>query len=240
MDILSKVRRFQTSVPMLGLKETLRTQIAHLFGYDPAKDRSFDKRYKTDTTAIVRSGDLGIAEEETRRAAVLYVSCPPRFERHILRTLGVSYKDFDFVDMGCGKGRVLMIASEWPFRSVTGIEISEALCAIAEKNLQVFKSSSQKCSKVSVHSMDARAFPIYNNNTVFHFYHPFQQEILRPILERIASCFQDSNKKAIIVYIRKEIQDLFPVFDEFRFTRLRHVQSLNSRYQYAVFSQGHG
>lgn len=42
---------------------------------------------------------------------------------------------FTFVDLGCGKGRVLTLAAEKGFRRVIGIEVHPALAAIARENV---------------------------------------------------------------------------------------------------------
>ena len=238
MTLRTRIQRITTSASLLGWSATMKVMLAHLFAYDPSKDRSFDKRFKTDTTSRVERFSLDIQEDQTKSSAESYVSCPPKFERHILKTLGIAYKDFDFVDMGSGKGRVLMLASDWPFCSITGVEISKNLCAVAERNLALYPTARRKCSSIAIRVMDARTFPIANENTVFHFYHPFGKEILRPVLERIAARFRMSAKTVFIVYIWSQVQDLFPLFDDLNFKRLRHVQSLNTRYQYAVFAMG--
>ena len=40
-------------------------------------------------------------------------------------------QDYTFLDIGSGKGRVLMLASDAPFRHIVGVELSPALTAIA-------------------------------------------------------------------------------------------------------------
>lgn len=236
MDRIDKLRLIRTSVSALGVTETVKALLVHLFTYDPARDNSFDKRYGTDTARIVSHDDLDISDEKARRAAVFYVSCPARFERHVLGALEIDYEDFDFVDIGCGKGRVLLLASEYPFRSVTGVEISRKLSVIAENNLRIYPSARQRCAKTHVQCIDARLFRISNENTVFHFYHPFAADVLRPVLNNIACCFRDSEKTVRVVYIWRQLPDVFPIFDDFGFKKLCHVEPINPRYQYAVFT----
>jgi predicted RNA methylase len=224
---------------MFGVTETVKALlirlVTKLLAYRPERDNCFDKRYGTDTMGIVDRKDLGISDEQAR-AAVFYVSCPVKFERYVLETLEIDYENFNFVDMGSGKGRVIMVASEYPFRSVTGVEISQKLCAIAQNNLRIFPTARQKSAVVHVQCMDAVLFPISNENTVFHFYHPFGADILRPVLNNIASVFGASDKMVRIVYIWKQLPEIFPLFDQYGFRRLRHVWTINPRYEYAIFT----
>jgi SAM-dependent methyltransferase len=236
MKLRNRIDLIKTSISLLGVKETFKAILVLVFSYNPEKDRAFDKRHKTDTAVAVGVDDLNISDKQTCRAAVSYISAPVKFERCIIGTLDIDYENFDFIDIGCGKGRVLMLASEKPFRSVIGVEISKELCSIAEKNLQIYRSLKQKCTKVQVYCMDARLFPIENENTIFHFYHPFQADVLKPILENIVSRFRGKGKKVFIVYIWMQLTDIFTLFEELHFTRLRYIQTLNRRYQYAIFT----
>jgi SAM-dependent methyltransferase len=240
MNNADRLKLIRASTATLAISETVKAALLNILvrvlTYHPTKDNSFDKRYKTDTTGTVPQRDLGISDERARRAAVLYVSAPVKFEEHVLGTLEIDYKDFDFVDLGCGKGRVLLLAAALPFRSVRGVEISQELCAIARKNLCIYPSARKQCRKIDVECMDAILFPISGQNTVFHFYHPFNTDVLRPVLGNIATAFRVSKKQVRIVYIWEHLPDLFPIFEEIGFKRLHHVQTLNPRYQYAVFT----
>ena len=44
------------------------------------------------------------------------------------------------MDLGCGKGRVLMLAVEYGFARVTGVDYSASLCEIARRNLDVLRA----------------------------------------------------------------------------------------------------
>jgi len=47
-----------------------------------------------------------------------------------------------FVDFGAGKGRALLMAAQYPFKRVVGIEISEALCREARRNVARWRAHS--------------------------------------------------------------------------------------------------
>ena len=49
--------------------------------------------------------------------------------------LDVDHSEFTFVDYGLGKGRVLMLATEYPFKRIVGVEFSESLDRTARQNL---------------------------------------------------------------------------------------------------------
>ncbi len=62
----------------------------------------------------------------------LYIGSQPSIMRRALSALG-PVERYDFLDLGCGKGRALIVAAEFPFRAITGVELSPALAAIARR-----------------------------------------------------------------------------------------------------------
>jgi hypothetical protein len=230
-----KLEVFCRSIPALGLWQTIRAVLVELLVYKPEKDQSFDRRFKTDTTSVVAVSGLEISDPDARREAVLYISLPAQLVRHILRELKLNYEEYEFVDVGCGKGRVMMVAADWPFRAIRGVEICEKLCRTAADNLKRYPTRRRRCFNVEVACEDAREYRLRKHNTVFHFYHPFREEILRSVLGNIASTFRDSGKRAVVIYVGMAVPGWFEVFSGYGFRRLRHVETVTPRYQYAVF-----
>src|SRR5271163_2983061 len=57
----------------------------------------------------------------------------------------LDFHDFVFLDLGSGKGRTLLMASDYPFRRIVGVELLPALHQDAQENLSKYRSESQKC-----------------------------------------------------------------------------------------------
>src|SRR5579883_1856526 len=64
---------------------------------------------------------------------VFYAASQPSIIRAALRALP-PLEGFTFIDLGCGKGRALIVATEFPFRAICGIEYSDELAAVARRN----------------------------------------------------------------------------------------------------------
>lgn len=58
-----------------------------------------------------------------------------------------------------GKGRVLLLASEFPFQQVIGVEIDPRLHHIAQKNIAAYRHPFQKCEDVQSICSDVTRFP---------------------------------------------------------------------------------
>ena len=80
----------------------------------------FDTKYGTDTSSLVSLEDLDLAGENKPRA-VLYWPSLQRTVEKMLGSLDIDHRQFTFVDIGSGKGRVLMRASFYPYRRIIGV-----------------------------------------------------------------------------------------------------------------------
>lgn len=67
---------------------------------------------------------------------------------------------FSFVDLGCGKGRALLLASRHPFLQILGVELDSNLARTARANLRAFHAPWQQCRTLAVHHADATAFDL--------------------------------------------------------------------------------
>src|SRR4051812_23666246 len=80
-----------------------------------AQDESFDVAYGTDTSAIREVGSLDIASPNALHA-FRYQPSSDVLVRNAIACLEIEPAEFSFIDFGSGKGRVLMITAEYPFK----------------------------------------------------------------------------------------------------------------------------
>ena len=96
-------------------------------------NRVFDWLNDMDTAAEVSRGALGFTDERlgmhgaTSWRSVVEV-------RQLLHGLEISQRDA-FMDVGCGKGRMVCVAAQYPFARVVGVEISPELSTVARANV---------------------------------------------------------------------------------------------------------
>jgi len=90
-----------------------------------------------------------------------------------------------FVDAGAGMGRAMMLASEYPFKQVVGIEISPALYEVARENLRARHDFVTQCNDVRLVRGDARRYRYPRGNVVLFLYNPFDEYALDATLARI-------------------------------------------------------
>ncbi len=238
-DLLTQLRRLRFSVASTGLWRGLADAATLLLAYHPERDRSFDRRFGTDTAGRVPAAQLGIADSAVREQAILYLPSPTRLTRWMLDNIGIEHRDFSFVDLGCGKGRVLLVASEYPFQRVVGVEISAELSGIARQNIGRYQPASRKCEALEIHTTDATTFDFPDTNLLVHLYHPFEPAITHAVLSHLQKSIQARPRRVVIAYLLytdavHPVEEVFARFPWLR--RTRYEQSVLGQYNWLFYS----
>jgi len=140
------------------------------------------KVYKLDAVSSSYIHSHGYQASHSNRVADILASLPIRREQ------------YNFVDVGCGKGRALIVAAEIGFRKVTGVEISRALCEKARKNLSICGIIGQ------VLNCDAAAFEAPESACVLFLYSPFNRWVMHQFRRNVERRLKHSNEDIWIVY----------------------------------------
>lgn len=229
-------RVVRESIGLIGFWMTLRYLVIYWLSYKPASDRSFDRQHGTDTSGIVPTRDLDIADAATKWQSNLYLGSPARVTRHVIRSLGIDTTDYSFIDYGSGKGRVLLVAAaEFQFRKVVGVEISRALHEAAQSNLQRYRGK-QLQSPIELWCGDARNYPLPEGNLVLHMYHPFGPDILRDMLTHIQKAGErEPGRRILLPYlfsigVSKAVLREYPAF-----RRIRDELCVNNLYRWTLY-----
>ena len=117
-----------------------------------------------------------------------------------LRERGLDFHDFTFLDLGSGKGRTLLMASDYPFRRIVGVELLPALHEIALQNIAQYKCESQKCFAIEAICGDGGAFPFPNEPLLVYLFNPFPESGLRSVLVNLERSLRDRPRPAYVLY----------------------------------------
>ena len=160
-------------------------------------DIDFDFDYGVDTTWA----NIGI---RTRLREWIsggqYQPTEPELFHRIISDLPVSPDGVTFIDLGSGKGRTLLMASDYPFGRILGVELLAELDAIAVKNIARYKSKQQKCFVIESRAGDARKFVFPAEPTVLYFFNPFPESVLRSVLANLYESVCRQPREVIVVY----------------------------------------
>jgi cyclopropane fatty-acyl-phospholipid synthase-like methyltransferase len=124
----------------------------------------------------------------------------------ILRELGLMAQD-TFVDVGCGKGRVLCCAAyRYPCR-VVGIEYAPELADKARVNAERLRQRRGSISVLNINALDYD----FTEGTVFYFFNPFGRDIWTDFLTRMHQ--QVNGSRTIrIVYVNPVHEEILRQF----------------------------
>ena len=102
-----------------------------------------------------------------------------------------------FLDLGCGKGRVLVVAAQLPFDRGIGVELVPELAEQARANLARVEL---ECGGVEVVCTDALAYEIPDDVTVIYLYNPFQGSIFQRVLDEIVASLEREPRALTLIY----------------------------------------
>ena len=170
--------------------------------------RQFDSIYGVDTQAPV-----GLSELERSAPAwlhaVSYTGTPIAVAHKIIRKLPIDFNRFTFIDLGSGKGRVLLIASQYPFSAVVGVEFSRKLHDIAVHNIAAYSNQRVMRSSILPLNMDARNldFSRWSEKVVFCF-NPFAAPVMHIVLDNLEHVSSRQGAETFYVYLGPMVSEL--------------------------------
>ena len=109
--------------------------------------------------------------------------------RNAIRFLHVSYREFIFIDLGSGKGRTLLVAAEFPFRRIIGVDIASDLNRIALGNVASCRGLGARRSCIDVVSKDAADFEF-----------PFPAAVLSRVMENLVASLVRVPRQVFLIY----------------------------------------
>ena len=140
-----------------------------------------------------------------------YLGIEPRRFESVLASLDIRFEDYTFIDFGSGKGRALLLASEFPFRRIIGIEFSPQLHATAESNIRAYHSATQKCGNVQSLNLDFVDFTLPPEPLILFFFDPCRVRVLAEVVTRIGQSLRERPRPLYLAYVapRPEHEHLF-------------------------------
>jgi len=168
-------------------------------------DIDFDFEHNVDTTWATVSLRTRVREW---LSGGQYQPSEPMAFREMLEALPIALEGFTFIDIGSGKGRTLLMASDYPFRRIIGVELLAELNAIALKNIARYRSDSQQCFAIESHAADASRFAFPDDPTVLYLFNPFPRHIWRDVLANLYRSLLAAPRQVYLIYHNPVHQDI--------------------------------
>ena len=145
----------------------------------------------------------------------------------MLPTLAIDFTGFVFVDLGSGKGRTLLMAAEYPFRRIVGVELLPALHRVAQENLRKYTSATQKCFVLEAVCGDACEFEFPAEPTVLYLFNPLPEAGLAAVIENLERSLDAHPRKVFVLYHNPLLERVL--------ARCGWLQKTQGTHQYAVY-----
>jgi SAM-dependent methyltransferase len=161
-----------------------------------AAPHPFDARNGTDTGGYIPGSDLdGVSLSGLY--STMYIGVAPSTLVGALSDLPFRLEEFTFVDLGCGKGRALLVAAEFPFRSLIGVELSTVLCNIAKANVAL---KAEWAARISILNEDATTVQYPGTPLLLYLFDPFLAPVLRRVLANLERQLRLAPRETWILY----------------------------------------
>jgi predicted RNA methylase len=177
-----------------------------------------DKKYGIETRKREKLYLDGI-DPEKARGAEWYEPVKWKVFSEIITNAPIKPSNYIFIDVGSGKGRALVFATQYGFERSIGVELSAQLHNIAVRNIASFEAKRGQKSNIELTCCDVREFEFPAGNLIFWMYNPFFGEVMQGFLRNLAEhCAETGNEAYLCYYIPKckeEIEargDFTPLF----------------------------
>jgi SAM-dependent methyltransferase len=188
MNVQLLTRKLMRTLRDDGVAAACRRVVAHL-GQRPVV-ADFDRRHGTDTGGLEPLWKLSIGSPNARYGE-RYEATDEHELVAALEFLGEDLRGFTFIDLGCGKGRTLLVAARMGFAQVIGVEFARELAEIATGNLHRLQAAN-----ASVLHADAADFVFPHGNLVLYLYNPFSEQVLQQVMSRLRAA--DAGRRYVI------------------------------------------
>jgi SAM-dependent methyltransferase len=186
-------------------------------------DVAYDWDHRVDTTSATvawRSRLLGVFHSA-------YQPTEPGLFHEMLASLGIDFVGYTFIDLGSGKGRTLLMASEYPFRRIVGVELLPELHRVAAENAKKYASETQHCFQLEPVCGDAREFHFPEEPTVLYLFNPLPEPGLASVIGHLEQSLRHDPRPVFVLYHNPLLEGVLLASPA--------LQKMGGTHQYSVF-----
>jgi SAM-dependent methyltransferase len=189
-------------------------------------DVDYDWEFRVDTT----SANVGWRARLIGLLNSAYQPVATELFREMTNKLAIDFPQFTFIDIGSGKGRALLLASEFPFHRIIGVELLPELNRIAKQNIREFLNRHPSCESIETICADAAEWPFPEVPLVIFLNNPLPEPGLRKLLSNLAGSLRAKPRPVFVVYANPLLERVFSDAHGFR--------KIGGTHQYAIFQGG--
>jgi SAM-dependent methyltransferase len=172
----------------------------------------FDVEFGVRTSGLIAGRHLSAGHCHDRHNTAYYGVAPSVFRSLVARwrrsPQGAPLDEYTFVDLGAGMGRAVLLAAEYRFKAVVGVELNPTLARIAKQNLTLWRKMGKAVAPMRLQLGDAVEFDLPPGPSVAFLFNPFRAPVLRRLLKGVAKAFSDRPGQFDLLYVNHEHEDV--------------------------------
>ena len=115
------------------------------------------------------------------------------------------HRDYTFIDMGSGLGKILFLAAEYPFRSILGVEFATELHCLAQQNIAHYRSPKRLCPRIDSINVNAADYCFPDESLVLYFFNPFGPAVMKAVLSNLEQSLAQHPRDVFLVLCYPEL-----------------------------------
>ena len=135
-----------------------------------------------------------------------YQPTDPQIFREMMERVSDDVSGFTFVDLGSGKGRALLLAREYGFEKIVGVELLPELHEVAKSNVARLPAEQQR--RFLLLCQDARQFEFLPQPTFLYLFDPLPAEVLAEVMARLERSVTEAPRTVIVGYQNPVSEDV--------------------------------
>ena len=191
-------KRFLLLLRHYGPRQTLSVCAAMA---DDQHIRSFDRWYGVRTSGHVELSETSF-DPLRLKDATSYGPVNAWGLRKLLRILDLPASGA-FVDLGSGLGRACLIAAEYGFERVTGVELAPELCKVARDNVAKCRIPRAGKPPINIIEGDVLHYCDYSVDDIFFIYRAFSLDFLLTVLAKLEARAAALKKPLTLIYTER-------------------------------------
>ena len=183
--------------------------------FEDPKSRAFDKRHHVETAREEPLGESGVAADAVKRGNSVYRVTWGWLIEKALAKLDIDPRRYTFIDYGSGKGKAMLLASDYPFKTIIGLEYAKRLHDIAAENCRTYRSANQQCHSLEPVLGDALEYIPPPGPIVCFMCNPFDGTTLRTVFNNWRARFEGGEREIRILYLNmRNVAEAAKVLDD--------------------------
>jgi predicted RNA methylase len=176
---------------------------------------AFDGRRGTNTSGMVMPWELK-DQSNAPTDGNPYASLTSARIRELLDVAAIVVGETVLVDLGSGKGRVLLVAQELGFKRIVGVEWSGELHAIAQENVAIASTGRTPGDRFELLRMDAAEYAFPSDPLVVFLFNPFGAATKARVVANLERTLAEFPRRIFVIYANPLHADLFQRSAAFR------------------------